>query len=114
MITIIDYNIGNIGSLFNMVKKICSHVCIASDPNLIRSARKIILPGVGAFDAAMSIINSNSGLKDILGELILTRSVPVLGICLGMQIMMQDSEEGSLPGLGWVPGRVRRFPPMRI
>lgn len=101
MITIIDYGMGNLGSVRNMFKRIGAACEITSDLELIRKAKKILLPGVGAFDAAMERINS-TGMLSILNEKALKEKVPVLGICLGMQLLTNGSEEGKLPGLGWI------------
>jgi glutamine amidotransferase len=108
MITIIDYGMGNIGSIFNMLKKIGVKSQIASEPEEIAKAPKIILPGVGHFDRAMERIGQ-SGLREILDQKALKEKVPVLGICLGMQLLTKRSEEGQLPGLGWIPAKTVRF-----
>lgn len=110
MITIIDYGVGNLGSVQNMLKKLGAESEIASDAAAIERATKIILPGVGAFDAGMSQLNS-SGLRTALDAAVLSRKVPVAGICLGMQLMTDGSEEGLLSGLGWIRARTVRFLP---
>jgi glutamine amidotransferase len=109
-ITIIDYGVGNLGSIQNMLKKLGAQSEIASDVGAIERATKIILPGVGAFDAGMAQL-IQSGLRPSLDTAVLQRGVPVAGICLGMQLMTEGSEEGTLPGLGWVPARTIRFVP---
>jgi len=109
MVTIIDYGMGNLGSIHNMFCRIGVPSVVTSDAKQIKQAKKILLPGVGAFDAAMKNINA-SGLRDILDEKVLVDKIPVLGICLGMQLLTKGSEEGSEPGLGWVDGTVKRFP----
>ncbi|OFY65943.1 MAG: imidazole glycerol phosphate synthase, glutamine amidotransferase subunit [Bacteroidetes bacterium RBG_13_43_22] len=108
MITIIDYKTGNLGSIQNMLKKIRVESIVTSDPHEIASAAKIILPGVGAFDQGMKMLE-NLGLKDILSKKALEERVPVMGICLGMQLMTQRSEEGTLKGLGWIEAETVRF-----
>ncbi|MFC2138727.1 imidazole glycerol phosphate synthase subunit HisH [Bacteroidota bacterium] len=108
MIAIIDYGMGNLGSIFNMLKKIGSQSIITSDIELIRNANKIILPGVGSFDTAIKKIDE-LGLRNIILEIALDMKKPLLGICLGMQLLMQGSDEGSLPGLGLVKGRAHHF-----
>ena len=108
MITIIDYGIGNLGSVFNMFKKIGASAKISDEPEEILKAEKLLLPGVGSFDTAMTRINE-SGLFGLLNELVLERGVPILGICLGMQLIMEGSEEGELPGFGWIKGRAYHF-----
>ncbi|NIJ19298.1 glutamine amidotransferase [Sphingomonas naasensis] len=108
MITIVDYGIGNLGSIRNMFRRIGASAQVTSDLEEIGSATKLLLPGVGAFDNAMARINEG-GLREVLdrkaGE-----GVPILGICLGMQLLTSGSEEGQLPGLGWIPGRAHRLP----
>lgn len=102
---------GNLGSLLNMFKRIGISAKIESDPALIhRQSKKLVLPGVGAFDSAMSCINSVPGLRDVLNYKALDEQAPILGICLGMQLLTESSEEGKLPGLGWIPGATSRFP----
>lgn len=110
MITLIDYGVGNLGSIQNMLKKLGVESAIASDITSIEHATKLILPGVGAFDAGMGQLNA-SGLRPALDAAVLSRKVPVAGICLGMQLMTEGSEEGLLSGLGWVPARTVRFVP---
>ena len=110
MITIVDYGMGNLGSIRNMLKKVGAECEITGDPVRIETATKLILPGVGAFDAGMGRLRG-AGLVPVLDELVLTRKVPVLGICLGMQLMTRGSEEGALHGLGWVPAQTVRFAP---
>lgn len=109
MITIVDYGMGNLGSVQNMFRKVGATAEITSDLQKIRDARKILLPGVGAFDAAMKQINE-TGLREVLTTKATVDKVPVLGICLGMQLMTNASEEGVLPGLGWIDAVTRRFP----
>jgi imidazole glycerol-phosphate synthase subunit HisH len=108
MITIIDYKTGNLGSIQNILKKIGEESIITSDKNEIANARKLILPGVGAFDTGMANLNKLD-LVDILNYKVLVEKTPVLGICLGMQILSKNSEEGFLPGLGWINAETRRF-----
>jgi glutamine amidotransferase len=110
MITIVNYGMGNLGSLLNMFKRIGVKAVIESEPIAISQAEKLVLPGVGAFDAAMQRINGIPGLREILDQKVLTGQTPVLGVCLGMQLLTRKSEEGILPGLGWIPGTTTRFP----
>ena len=109
-IAIIDYGVGNLGSIQNMLKKLGAQSEIATDVNVIERATKLILPGVGAFDAGMTQLNQ-SGLRPALDAAVLQKRVPVIGICLGMQLMTEGSEEGELPGLGWVSAKTTRFVP---
>ena len=108
MITIVNYGMGNLGSIFNMLKRIGVSSTVTSDLNVITKAKKIILPGVGHFDRAMERLNS-TGLRGLLDQKALEEKVPVLGICLGMQILTKGSDEGRLPGLGWIPAATVRF-----
>lgn len=110
MITIIDYGLGNLGSIKNILKYIGVESEITSDLVSISRATKIILPGVGKFDTAMSNINQ-SGLKDVLIKKVKEDQVPILGICLGMQLLTKGSEEGSFEGLGWIDAYVKKFQP---
>jgi imidazole glycerol-phosphate synthase subunit HisH len=109
MIVIIDYGMGNIGSIANMLKKVGANAAVASsDADTIAQARKLILPGVGSFDHGMTKLKE-LGLVDVLHDRVCVAGVPVLGICLGMQLMTQRSEEGNLPGLGWIDAETVRF-----
>lgn len=108
MITIIDYGMGNLGSIKNMFKYIGVEATIESDVDKIKNASKILLPGVGSFDTAMKKINE-SDLKEVLNEKALKEQVPVLGICLGMQLLTNSSEEGTLNGLGWIDAKAMNF-----
>lgn len=108
MITIIDYGMGNLGSIKNMFKYIGIEATIENDPDKIKNASKILLPGVGSFDTAMKKINE-SDLKEVLNEKALIEQVPVLGICLGMQLLTNSSEEGTLQGLGWIDAKTMSF-----
>lgn len=108
MIAIVDYGMGNLGSVLNMFKKIGVQAKITADLDEIKRAPKILLPGVGAFDTAMRRINSD-GMREVLDYKALEEKVPVLGICLGMQLLTDGSEEGVLPGLGWIKGKTYYF-----
>lgn len=108
MITIVDYGMGNLGSIKNMFKYIGVETTIESDVDKIKNASKILLPGVGSFDTAMKKINE-SDLKEVLNEKALKEQVPVLGICLGMQLLTKSSEEGSISGLGWIEAQTISF-----
>lgn len=108
MITIIDYGLGNIRAFVNVFKKLNIITKVAHVPGDLKDACKIILPGVGAFDYAMQMLN-NSGMREELDRQVLENKKPVLGICVGMQMLAKSSEEGFLSGLGWIDGRVKRF-----
>ena len=101
MITIVDYKMGNLGSIRNMLNKLGVPSQITSDPQEIAKACKLILPGVGAFDAGINNLQ-RGGLLQALNDRVLGAKVPILGICLGMQLMTRRSEEGSSKGLGWI------------
>ncbi len=107
-VIIIDYGMGNLGSIANMLKKIGVSAVVSSDIEVIAQAKKIILPGVGAFDNGMTRLNE-MGLLPVINERVINDGVPVLGICLGMQLMTLGSEEGMLPGLGWIDAETVRF-----
>lgn len=113
MIAIVDYGLGNIAAFANVYKKLNIPCIIAKEISGLNSADRIILPGVGAFDHAMQQFN-DSGLRDHLVELVTKRRFPVLGVCVGMQMLAGSSEEGKLPGLGWIEGHVRRFNPAAL
>ena len=101
---------GNVGSIVNMLKHIGHVATVSADPAEIAKADKLILPGVGAFDAGMEAIE-RIGLRETLKEKVLRRQAPVLGICLGMQLITRGSEEGKLPGLGWIAADTVKFRP---
>lgn len=108
MLTIIDFKMGNLHSVYKAFDRIGCEAVISDDPATINMATKIIIPGVGHFKRGMENLKSQ-GLVDILDQKVLVEKVPVLGICLGMQLMTQFSEEGDVAGLGWVNARVRKF-----
>ena len=108
MITIINYGLGNLGSIYNMFKKIGVKSVITGDPNEINRAEKIILPGIGHFDRAMEKINQRD-FRGIIETKAKKEKVPILGICLGMQLLTNSSEEGRTPGLGLIPAKTIRF-----
>lgn len=108
MISIIDYGAGNLGSIANMLRKLGQPAIITSNPEDIKIAEKLILPGVGNFDYGMSKLQA-SGLIQILNEKVLKDNIPILGICLGAQLMTNKSEEGKIPGLGWFDAEVKKF-----
>jgi glutamine amidotransferase len=108
MITIIDYEMGNLGSIQNMFKYIGIKSQIESDPDRIKNASKLLLPGVGSFDMAIEKIREKN-LLEVLNEKALKEQVPILGICLGMQLLTDSSEEGTFGGLGWIPAKTMNF-----
>lgn len=108
MITIVDYGLGNLRAFANVYKRLSIEYQISSNPEQIASASRLILPGVGAFDYSMTLLQQ-SGLRSSLDQAVLVRKAPVLGICVGMQMLSEISDEGQLPGLGWISGRVRKF-----
>lgn len=108
MIVIVDYGLGNLGSIKNMLKKIGVESEITGDLDKINAASKLILPGVGAFDNGMQNLNDLK-LTQVLNDRVINNKIPILGICLGMQLMTKSSEEGVLPGLGWVDALTLKF-----
>ena len=107
-VAVIDYGMGNIGSICKMLRLVGAEPMVSSDPDQLKQANKLVLPGVGHFDRAMANLES-TGLAESLRELVQDRGMPILGICLGMQLFCQSSEEGSKPGLGYLNAHVRRF-----
>lgn len=107
MICVIDYGVGNIGSVMNMIRKMGGHAFSTSDPSLIRTSNKLLLPGVGSFDNAMNRLSQLNLVQPILDSV--AEGKFLFGICLGMQLLSDRSEEGTLPGLGLIPGQVCRF-----
>jgi len=108
MIKIIDYGLGNISAFVNVYKRLNIPIGVAQSSQDLTGASKLILPGVGAFDHAMQRLN-DSGMKQIMTRLVLEQDVPVLGICVGMQILANYSDEGVLPGLGLINGTVKQM-----
>lgn len=108
MIHVIDYGLGNVQAFVNMYKRLGIDAVTASGPDDLCNVTHLILPGVGSFDYAMSLLSA-SGMRDRLDELVLIEKVPVLGICVGMQMLAERSDEGISDGLGWIKGRVHDF-----
>lgn len=108
MITIVDYGLGNVRAFVNIFRLLNVPVAVACTASELASAQRVILPGVGAFDWAMTKLNE-SGMRDCLDDMVLNRGCPVLGVCVGMQMMARRSDEGSLPGLAWLDAEVKRF-----
>lgn len=108
MIVLVNYRVGNFGSILNMLKKMGIEATISSNISDIEKADKLILTGVGAFDNGMKNLNE-SGLVPVLHEKVIEDKVPILGICLGMQLFTKTSEEGTLPGLGWIDAQTVKF-----
>jgi glutamine amidotransferase len=111
MIVIVDYGIGNLASVLNMLKKIgVKEAAVSGNEEVLAKASKILLPGVGAFDSGMGNLEK-SGLISLLNQKALREKVPVLGICLGMQMLTKRSREGQKPGLGWIDAETLKFNP---
>ncbi len=108
MIQIVDYGLGNTGSIYNMLKKIGVKSEIVDNPVKLNDGSKYILPGVGSFDNGMKLFKKNNWIEK-LNELIILKKNPILGICLGMQLMTKSSEEGIIPGLSWIDADVKKF-----
>ena len=108
MITIVDYGLGNVGSVANMFAKIGARAKIVNDAKALGAAEALVLPGVGHFDAGMRLLREG-GFVDALGELVVAKKTPILGICLGMQLFSRRSEEGGGEGLGWLAADTKRI-----
>lgn len=108
MIAVVDYGMGNIAAICNMFKKLGVHCVAVKSPEELVAAEKIVLPGVGAFNAGVEHIGMAS-LREVLDSLALVKKIPVLGICLGMQLFGRASEEGNASGLGWLEADSVRF-----
>lgn len=113
MITIIDYGVGNINAFVNVYKRVDVPVKIAKTAADLEGAEKLILPGVGHFDHAMNQLN-NSGMRAKLDDLVLNKKIPVIGICVGMQMMAKNSDEGEIEGLKWIDATVKKFDETKI
>jgi glutamine amidotransferase len=107
-VAVIDAGIGNLGAIPNMFARLGARATVTRSPQAIAAADRIVLPGVGSFDAAMRSL-TEVGILDRLRERVLGDGIPLLGVCLGMEILGDRSEEGELPGLGWIPGDVKRL-----
>jgi glutamine amidotransferase len=113
MLTVVNYGLGNVQAFVNIYQRLNVPVRVGSTVTELMAADRLILPGVGAFDWAMTRLNE-SGLRAALDDLVLRRRVPVLGVCVGMQMMGHRSEEGVLRGLGWIDAEVVRFSAAKI
>jgi len=109
MIGVIEYGLGNIGSILNMFKKVGLSCRLVTTPDEILECDKLLLPGVGHFDRGMTELRSR-GLEEAMNKAVFDNGATLLGICLGMQLLMEGSDEGDEPGLGWIKGRVHKFP----
>ena len=108
MITIIDYGVGNVKAFHNIFSKLSVNVKIAQKPEDLFNATKLILPGVGHFDYAMKRF-SESGMLKVVDDIVMNHNIPILGICVGMQMLAKSSEEGVMPGLGWIDATVKKI-----
>jgi imidazole glycerol-phosphate synthase subunit HisH len=108
LITIVDYGLGNIAAFLNMYKRMNIPARAARTDDDLAGAERLILPGVGAFDQAMKLLDA-SGMRSALERLVIKEQKPIVGVCVGMQILTEGSDEGQREGLGWIPGRTRSF-----
>lgn len=108
MIRIVDYGVGNIQAFMTLFKRLGLDAQRAHKPHELADATHLVLPGVGHFDHAMQRLN-DSGMRPFLEELVMSKAIPILGVCVGMQMLAAGSDEGTLPGLNWIGGRVRAF-----
>ncbi len=113
MVGIVNYGSGNIYAISNIYKRLNIPHIISNDPVELAATTHFLLPGVGAFDETMRILK-NTGLKDFLDEMVLEKKKLVMGICVGMQLLSEGSEEGDLEGFGWIKGYVRKFDPKTL
>lgn len=113
MLVIVDYGVGNLSSIQNMIKKGGNSSVISGDPEVVAKASKILLPGMGHFDNCMIKLKA-SGLLPVIEKKVFEERIPLLGICVGLQMFMQSSEEGQEPGLGWINGKTVRFDTSRM
>ncbi len=113
MIAIINYGLGNIQAIANIYKRLNIPVVVATSIGELVKADKIILPGVGAFDWAMQLLNE-SGMRNCLEELVMVKKLPIFGICVGMQMLARRSDEGKLDGLGWIDAEVKKFDELKF
>jgi len=113
MIAIVDYGSGNIAAIANIYKQLKVPHIVSGDPQILKEADRYILPGVGAFDTVMEDL-THLGIVDTLKEEVIGKGKKAMGICVGMQILASSSDEGERPGLGWVPGHIRRIDASRI
>jgi glutamine amidotransferase len=109
MIGVLDFGFGNVGSVVNMLRKVGVPVQSISNQNDLESSKIIVLPGVGKFDHCLQALKSDKDIFQILEYRILAEKIPFLGICIGMQLLFSGSEEGTLPGLNWIQGNVKKF-----
>lgn len=107
-VVVINSGVGNLGAIPNMLARLGATARVTLDPVEIESADRIVLPGVGSFDAAVRNLTA-SGVLEVLRYRVIERGTPLLGVCLGMELLADRSEEGSLNGFGWIPGDVVRF-----
>lgn len=113
MITIVDYGVGNLTSILNMLKRVGFESIISSEKEIIADADKLILPGVGSFDYGMQQLHRTE-LVEVLNDRVLNNKVPILGLCLGVQLLTEKSEEGTEKGLGWIKGKTVAFNKSRL
>ena len=104
----IDYGVGNLGAIENIISYLGSEVRISSNPDDIRVATRLVLPGIGHFAKALNALET-SGLRPVVEDLVMGNKTPILGICVGMQMLLEHGSEGDVPGLGWIGGRVVGF-----
>lgn len=113
MISILDYGLGNVKAFSNAFRRLDVRFKIVQNKSELKDAEKIVLPGIGHFDQAMQRLNQ-SGMRDILDNLVLNQNIPVLGVCVGMQMMASESEEGVEKGLNWISGAVRKLDQVQL
>jgi len=106
---VVNLGVANYGSMMNMLNRVGADALLTDNAEQLKSAARIILPGVGSFDAVMSALNNRPDLREVIEQRVLSEHIPFMGVCVGMQLLFSGSEEGNLPGLNWITGSIKKF-----